>query len=97
MLRRITAEQFWGWMNYHALEPFGEKRQDYRIASVVQALYNINRDTKKHPEPFEIEGFLVKFGELEEPSTKPFRTQTLAQQKAAAMAIIAAFAPRKVA
>jgi hypothetical protein len=49
-------------MYYSDLEPWDEVRADYRAASVVQALWNIHRDTKKHPIPFTIKTFLLKFG-----------------------------------
>ncbi len=66
MLRGLTAEQFLGWLAYAELEPFDEMRADYRAASIVQMIANMNRDPKKHPKPFLITEFVLKFGEAEE-------------------------------
>lgn len=66
--RSLTAKQFREWEHYAALEPFNEERQDYRIASIVAMLYNINRG--KDVEALDLDGARVKFGEQEkkEPS-----------------------------
>lgn len=82
----MTAEQFLGWKDYADLEPFDETREDYRNANIVKALWDIARDRKKHPEPFPVEQFMLKFGEAE--AVKP--KQTWQQQKALAMSIVAA-------
>ena len=87
MLRSITAEQLQGWRHFAELEPFGEMRQDYRIASIVQALYNINRDPKVHRKPFPIEDFLLRFGTQERETVK---RQSWKEQKALLMALAAA-------
>ena len=72
MLRVITARQLREWMAYGELEPFGEERADYRTASIVQMLANINRDPKKHPDGFKIEDFLLRFGDSQ-PTTGPVK------------------------
>lgn len=61
MLRRISARQMTEWMAFEQIDPFGEKRADYRAASIVQIIANVNRDTKKRPKPYKIEEFLLKF------------------------------------
>ncbi len=79
----MTAQQFLRWQAYEAIEPFSGKAADLRISSVVQALYNINRDTKKKSQPFtllEIYAHFIK--EQEALSTPKKRTQTWQQQKA---------------
>lgn len=53
------------WQAYCELEPFGELRDDYRFASIVQAMYNLQRDPKQHPSPFELSEFVIQFGEPE--------------------------------
>lgn len=63
MLRGMSAKQFAGWQAYDALETFSRRRLDYLFASVVQTLWNINRDIKKHPNPFKIDDFLLDFEE----------------------------------
>jgi hypothetical protein len=62
MMDEITPEQFLEWRAYSILEPFEDVRSSYYGASVVKALWDINRDTKKHPQPFELEKFLIQFG-----------------------------------
>jgi len=78
MLRLITARQFLTWAAYEELEPFGEERADYRAASIVQTIVNMNRDTKKHPRPFDIEDFVLRFGDSTAPKKKQ---QTWQEQK----------------
>lgn len=40
MLRQLTYKQLLGWEAYNAVEPFGWQWENYRIASVVLAIYN---------------------------------------------------------
>ena len=61
MLRRLTAKQFRNWELYDELEPFGEVRADYRAASIVQMLYNVNRGPKT--KAISLQECLLKFGE----------------------------------
>jgi hypothetical protein len=82
MLKKITAKQFRLWEMYYELEPFGEIRDDYRIATIVQALCNINR-SKGQP-VVKLEECVLKLGEAEE---KPKQT---AQQQLAMLRILAA-------
>ncbi len=64
-LKMFTARQFFEWQAYEQIDPWGERRQDYRIASLGALIANVNRDSKKRPEPYTIEDFLLKFGEPE--------------------------------
>jgi hypothetical protein len=73
ILRGLTAKELRGWEMYHELEPFGEERADYRAASIVQMLYNINRG--KNQKALELKDFLLAFGEQE-----PKQKQTPEQQ-----------------
>jgi hypothetical protein len=77
MLRQMTAQQFLEWGEYAALEPFDEVRADYRAASIVQMIANMNRDTKKHPKPFALSDFVIEFGD----SGKPDKKQSWQEQK----------------
>jgi hypothetical protein len=67
MLREITWRQFLEWQAFFVLEPFDEDRADIRIASVVQALLNINRDRKKRKKPYTLEDARVWFGDTPRP------------------------------
>lgn len=42
MLRGMTPTQFLEWLEYARLEPFDEKRADYRAAQIVQYLLMVN-------------------------------------------------------
>ena len=97
MLRRMPAKQFLAWQAYASVEPFGQDRADYRAASVVAAIYNVNRDTKKQRKPWPISDFKLQFGDDEEGEvtkgeTKPGpkRRQTWQEQKSILMAFAAA-------
>lgn len=61
MLRGLSVRQFQEWLAYMDLEPIDERRADFRAASIVQALYNINRDVKRYPTPFKLDDFVLKF------------------------------------
>jgi hypothetical protein len=67
---------------YYEIDPFGELRDDYRTASIVQVLCNINR--AKGQQPLKLDECLLKFGEQEE---KPKQT---VQQQLAMLKILAA-------
>jgi len=88
MLRSITLSQFFEWMVYSELEPFDEVRADYRTAQVVQTLINMNRDTKRHPNPVPINECVLPFGDTELP--KP-QKQTWQEQKMIAMMFTAQY------
>lgn len=72
LLRSLTAVQMRGWEHFYELEPDPELRADYRAASIVQILYNINRG--KNHKALTLEEALLKFGEEEK------RRQTPEQQ-----------------
>ena len=61
LLRRMTSKQFRAWEMYYEVEPFGELRADYRAASIVQILFNVNRG--KDQKPITLDECLLKFGE----------------------------------
>jgi len=79
MLRSLTAKQFMEWEHYARLEPFNELRDDYRAASIVQMIANVNRG--KEQKPYALQDVLIKFGEQEEDRPKPVQ-QTPEQQEA---------------
>jgi hypothetical protein len=65
MLRKISYRQFIEWRIFATLEPFDETRQDYRIASIVATLVNVNRG--KGRKAVSVEEMRLKFGDLELP------------------------------
>lgn len=80
-MRGLTAKQFRYWEMYDEIEPFSDRRDDYRIASVCQMLYNVNRG--KNQKPLPLKDFLLKFDAAEE---KP-RGQSV-QEKLNVMTVI---------
>ena len=88
MLRSLTAKQFMEWEEYARLEPFNELRADYRTASIVQMLANVNRP--KGHKAYTLQDFLLHY---ELPEAAP-RRQTWQEQKAIAKAICMAFSKR---
>lgn len=68
MLELISWKDFQLWRAYGQLEPFDEERSDLRSASIVAAIWNVHRDTKKHPKPFTALDFVLPFGDYKPPS-----------------------------
>jgi hypothetical protein len=54
LLARIDSAELTEWMAYERLEPFGGRGDDLRIGSTVAAIYNVNRDSQKHPDGFAV-------------------------------------------
>jgi hypothetical protein len=76
ILNELTAKQFLTWQHADELDNLvDEERMDYRFASVVQAILNVNR--AKGQKAYSLKDCLLKFGEVEQ---KPRQTQ--AQQLA---------------
>lgn len=86
MLKSFTAKELLGWRAYAALEPFDETRQDYRIASIVQMLANVNRDTNRKTQPYTIDEMRLKFGEQNKVDPMLVRQTHIALIKSYAMA-----------
>lgn len=47
----MPMSEYQQWVQFHAIEPFGPYFDDLRYAQVAAAIYNMNRDTKAHPDP----------------------------------------------
>lgn len=61
---RLTAKALLKWEAYAQLEPFyfdRELRQDYRIASIVRMIANVNRG--KDQKPYSLNDMILKFDE----------------------------------
>lgn len=52
----MTSREFAEWMAYYGLEPFGERRADYRAALISSVIANVNR--AKDQDPYPISDFL---------------------------------------
>jgi hypothetical protein len=49
MMDRMSVDEFFAWMAYSEVEPFGEARQDLRAGVLWSLLATVNSDSKKHP------------------------------------------------
>jgi len=55
----MTAQEFMLWAAYDRVQPIGDERADASVAQLTALMANINRDTKKKPDPFTISDFLL--------------------------------------
>ncbi len=60
-LAGMSSRELSEWQAFARREPIGLRRLDYLTAMIVAAIYNVNRDTRKHRKPFEIERFLPEW------------------------------------
>lgn len=86
MLRSLTAKQFIEWEMYATIEPFSEKRADYRAASIVMSIVNANR--RKKDKPITLEDAMLRF---DAPDAPQRGKQPWQQKKAIAQAIVMAY------
>jgi hypothetical protein len=63
MVQQMTWEQLLEWRTFEELEPFGEERDDFRAAQIVQALWNIARDPKTCPKGWPLTDFVLAIGD----------------------------------
>lgn len=61
MLTEMTPQQLIDWRAYSLIEPFSDVRSDYHAALICKTIWDVNRDTKKHPEPLPLEPFLLEW------------------------------------
>lgn len=59
----MSSLEFTEWIAYAKLEPFGERRADWRAAQIVAMLANVNRG--KGQRAYEVKDFLLQFGRPE--------------------------------
>ncbi|CAD6536410.1 hypothetical protein LMG27952_03145 [Paraburkholderia hiiakae] len=51
-MREVSSAEFTDWIAYSQIEHFGPQIDDLRAGVIAAAIYNVNRDSKKHPTPF---------------------------------------------
>ncbi len=66
LLQALTASQLNGWLQYNAIEPFGEIRSEIRHGQSMALSANINRDHDKHPSPFNATDFMNFYDRAQE-------------------------------
>ncbi len=80
LLRRTNAKRFLNWERYFALEYDRELRADYRAASIVQVIANVNRG--KGQKAYSLEDFRLKFEDA-----PPKKDKTWQEMQATALLI----------
>lgn len=58
LARRMSDDEFLGWIAFGMMEPFGEERADWRAAAQMALLANVNRGKRR---PFKVKDFLLRF------------------------------------
>lgn len=70
MLHELSSSQLTELEAYWVINGgFGDYKQEYRFAQLCSLLANINRDSKRKPQPFSINDFLL-IPQQEEPEQK---------------------------
>lgn len=57
----MTLHQLKEWMYIASVEPLPIERTDWLFASLASHMWNIMRDPQKHPSPYPVSDFLIKF------------------------------------
>jgi hypothetical protein len=58
LLREIDSAELCEWRAYYQLEPFGEQLADQRHGIATSVLANVNRDSKRCPQPYQATDFI---------------------------------------
>ena len=58
--QRMSGREFFRWIAYSVIEPWGEERADLRAAMIASTIANVNRGKGRPVVP--IERFMPKFG-----------------------------------
>lgn len=66
----MGSREFAEWKKFDRVGPIGESGAAWRNANIVATLYNLNRDSRKHPQPFPVSDFLLHFREPTEDAPK---------------------------
>lgn len=61
----MSSEEFTGWQNYYAVQPFGSKRDNYHAAIVATRIGNSH--LVKGQQPFKLSDFMLSEEVEEEP------------------------------
>lgn len=85
-MREVDSPEFAEWMAYSTHEPFGPEREDQRAGMIAALIANVNRDTKKRSEPYDVEDFFPRYvSSTAQEATAPVDLETKIKSWAAAM------------
>jgi len=71
MLRSITWAQLMEWMEYAALEPFGDRRRDWQAASVCATVANMTAIGMRSEKRFKVADFMLDFTQEPHAESEP--------------------------
>jgi len=71
MLAGMSTRTFRNWQIFYSIEPFGENRAELRHGQQMALAANINRDTKRRPEPYNALEFMNYVEQPPEPELTP--------------------------
>lgn len=61
MLAEMRPHHLGEWLALYRIDPWGEWRDDLRSGIVASVVANVNRDSKRKPEPFTAQDFVPRF------------------------------------
>jgi len=67
LFQEMDSEELTDWQIYSQIEPHGQEMENWRFAMLACLIANCNRDSKSHPEPFQITDFMPSTEEKEAP------------------------------
>lgn len=73
MLEIMPISEFFEWIEYNSIEPFGEERDDYRTGIIASTIANVNRT--KNSKIYTPDDFIPKFN-----NSDVKKEQTISQQ-----------------
>lgn len=65
LARRMELDEFYTWIAYSLMEPFGDDRADWRAAMQMALTANMNRP--KGRAPYKVKDFLLRFDDATRP------------------------------
>ena len=72
-MQEIDSEEFSWWLAYAQVEPFPSEKAELGSAMISSVVANVNRDSKRKPEPFTLKDFMLDFGGDKEDKRKKQR------------------------
>ena len=60
-MREVDSAEFAEWMAFATWEPFGPEREDQRAGMIAALIANVNRDSSKRPQPYDVDDFFPRY------------------------------------
>ncbi len=81
LLARMDSRELSEWMAFDRIEPIGSGRANLALAGLSAITANVNRDSKRHPEPYAPDAFVAFFLPLRQGLARPVRAATAAARR----------------